>query len=502
MVTASKNSPHLPQRSIRLRLQLWFGVLLAGLLVGFGIAVYQLQKIATMTRVDTDLDQRADLVGIAFRGANMRELSHPRDEAGKPPSLLEDPSKPLPAPGARRPPERPYRRPVSLSSSVTNLFVATNVYFYAVWGKENILLAQSAPNARDIPKPQAEGWETRIQHRSRGTWRDAYYFTEMRDCVLVGRDIASDLAGLHLYAWGLAAIGGLILALGLGGGFLFSGLLLRSIHHISDTALRISEGNLSERIPTDDMDCELGQLADVLNATFARLDAAFARQQQFTADAAHELRTPLAVIISDAQTALRRERSPEEYRDTIRACEEAAQDMRRLAESLLELARMDAGGGQEPPTPVDLARLLREHVERIRPLAALRDIQIHLDLAPATVPGHPEQMGRVFTNLLSNAIDYNTPGGSVRVAMRTDPRWAVVTVEDTGTGIDPEDLPHIFDRFYRTSRTRPVADGHSGLGLAICKSILDAHGGQIEASSQPGQGTVFTLRWPWGSRPA
>ena len=314
--------------------------------------------------------------------------------------------------------------------------------------------------------------------------------------MLAGCDIAPELAKLRYLAWEISASACFLWLLGLGGGFVLSGLLLHSIRHISGTAQRISEGNLSERIPTENMDRELGQLAEVLNATFGRLAAAFARQQQFTADAAHELRTPLAVIISDAQMALRRERSPEEYRDTIHACEEAAQKMRRLAESLLVLARLDAGGESGPRISLDLAEILQEQVDRIRSLAVLHNVQIHLDLQPARLLGQPEQIGRVFTNLLSNAIDYNKPGGEVSVSLRVADGWAVVVIADTGIGIEPDDLRHIFDRFYRTSRTRAQAEGHSGLGLAICKSILDAYGGRIEAVSDPGKGSRFTLYWP------
>lgn len=486
----------MPQKSIRLRVQLWFGFLLAGLLAGFGATAYRLQQIAVMEKIDADLARRVDLVSAAFRSGDPGR--------GHPPRHAEDRGKgdfhhpPPPSDGGFAPHlPRERRAPVKLPADVAGQFTSSNRCYFAVWGEqEGVLLAQSSPDLAAVPRPASSPLQTLLLRRMRGTCREAYQYTERQDCVLAGCDIAPELAKLRYLAWEISASACFLWLLGLGGGFVLSGLLLHSIRHISGTAQRISEGNLSERIPTENMDRELGQLAEVLNATFGRLAAAFARQQQFTADAAHELRTPLAVIISDAQMALRRERSPEEYRDTIRACEEAAQKMRRLAESLLVLARLDAGGESGTRTAIDLADLAQASAERIRALAERREISIQLDLQPAAIQGHPEQIGRVFTNLLANAIDYNKPGGTIRIATRAEPEWAIATVADTGMGIAPEALPHVFDRFYRASAARAPADGHSGLGLAICKSIMDAHGGRIEVSSQPGQGTTFTLRWP------
>lgn len=482
-------------KSIQLRLQLWFGFLLALLVAGFGTTAFQLQKIAALEKIDADLEQRVETVNVAFRDADSPRHGRLRPH-GQPPPDFREPRPPRIPPPLDRPADRPMRSAVQLPNNVTRLFAASNLCLFAVWGEDGTLLAQSAPEAAALPRPADPHGKTAIRYRTRGHWREAYQFTEMRDCILVGCDIAAEQARLLRYAGGLAAIGALILALGLGGGFLFSRLLARSIRNIGDTARRISEERLSERIPTADMDRELGQLAEVLNATFARLDAAFARQRQFTADAAHELRTPLAVILSDAQSALRRERSAEEYRDTIRSCEESAQKMRRLSESLLELARLDAGAELGPRSPADLARLAQEALGLVRAQAALRDIQIQTELSSATVTCHPEQILRVFSNLLVNAIDYNRPGGTVRLATRAEPAGAVATIADTGEGIAPDALPHIFDRFYRANPARPRADGHCGLGLAICKSILDAHGARVEVTSLPGQGTTFILRFP------
>ena len=481
--------------SIRIRLLLWFGFLLALLVAGFGTTAYQLQKSAALEEIDAELARRVELVSVAFRGSDFDGRRGPHDREGPPPDFQGRPHPQGPPPDGR-PREHHPRKPTTLPNRVTDLFAASNRCFFAVWEKSGSRLAQSAflPESLAPPKPTDAG--TAIRHRRRGTWREAYHFTEMGDCVLVGCDIAGDLARLRNYGWGLAGAGGLVLLLGLGGGWFFAGLALRSVRHIGATAQRISEERLSERIPTEGMDRELGQLADVLNATFARLDAAFARQRQFTADAAHELRTPLAVIISDAQTALRRERGAEEYRDTIRSCEEAAQKLRRLSDSLLELARLDAGREQGQRTVADLADVAADCLDQLRPLALEREIRIEEDLKPAPLACHPDQIARVFTNLIANALEYNHRGGQIRVATSAQADKITAVVSDTGDGISPEDLPHVFDRFYRASHSRTCASDHAGLGLAICKAIVEAHGGQIEAASTPDAGTAVTLRWP------
>ena len=288
----------------------------------------------------------------------------------------------------------------------------------------------------------------------------------------------------------------MVLAFGLGGGWWLTTRAIRPVEEISAAASRISAGNLSERINVADADSELGRLAGVLNSTFARLEAAFAQQKQFTADAAHELRTPLTVIISEAQTTLARERGGPEYRESVAVCLEAAQHMRRLTESLLQLARFDAGRERNHQSAVDLAEHTRACVERVRTLAEERGVKIHSDLAPAETFGNADLLSQLITNLLTNAIHYNKPDGEIHVRTRAENGSAVVTVADTGQGIAAEDLPHIFERFYRADKSRSTADGRSGLGLAICKAIVDAAGGRIDVSSELGNGTAFTVRLP------
>jgi signal transduction histidine kinase len=201
----------------------------------------------------------------------------------------------------------------------------------------------------------------------RGNLREFFHYTPPGDCILVGRNIRDDLYGLRRFAWLLAGAGVAILACGLAGGWWVSTRALRPIGDISAAAIRISTGDLTQRIHTADSDSELGQLARVLNDTFARLQFAFDWQLQFTGDASHELRTPVSVVLTQTQTALSRERPAAEYRESLVACQRAAQRMRQLIESLLTLARLDSGEAVATREPCDLHQVTCEAAEACDP---------------------------------------------------------------------------------------------------------------------------------------
>jgi heavy metal sensor kinase len=389
-------------------------------------------------------------------------------------------------------------REFRLSSAVSGLFAdaRTNYFFFVAWSRDGSLLDRSTNAPSAVPWPTRQARDTRTHIRMRDGFREAFHFTELGDCVLAGRSIAAHLSTMRRFKFWLLAAGGTVLAFGLSVGWWLTTRAIRPVEEISAAASRISAGNLSERVTVSDPGNELGRLAGVLNTTFARLEAAFVRQKQFTADASHELRTPLAVLISEAQTALSRERTAAEYRETVEACLDVAQQMRRLTESLLELARCDTGSGQVERARIDLAEIAHSCVDHVSPLAAQREIQIHCDFAPAAALGNTDRLAQVVTNLLHNAIHYNRPGGTIRVRTGNHNGAATVTVADTGRGIAEEDLPHIFERFYRADKSRSRADGHWGLGLAICQAIIKADGGSIGVQSTVGAGSEFTVTLP------
>jgi len=199
----------------------------------------------------------------------------------------------------------------------------------------------------------------------------------------------------------------------------------------------------------------------------------------------------------EAQTTLSRERSADEYRQSIEANLDTAQQIRRLVESLLELARLEATHDQERHTDFDLSEVARTCVEQVSPLAATHRVEVHCDTQTCIVHGDEEQIWRVITSLLSNAIQYNHEGGEVWIRARPVEGEARLSVTNTGPGIAAKDIPLVFDRFYRADKARSRAEGHSGLGLAISRAIVESHGGVISAQSDSRQGlTTVEVRLP------
>ncbi|MFM7214158.1 MAG: sensor histidine kinase, partial [Verrucomicrobiota bacterium] len=354
-----------------------------------------------------------------------------------------------------------------------------------------------------VPMPLWLPSPGRLHIRTRGEFRESYYFNNPGHCLLVGQSIAPELDKIAQFNRRLHASGLLVLVFGLLGGWGLTTRAIQPIETISTAARRISEGHLSERIDVTDERNELGRLAGVLNTTFDRLEDAFERQRRFTADASHELRTPLTVMISEAQTTLSKPRSAEEYRETVETCLDEAQRMRRLTASLLELSRLDSERPASPSERTDLGALalgILDHLETS--LASGRGLRFHRDCASAPLDGHPEALVQVVTNLVSNAIQHTPPGGEVRVMTGSEGGEAVLMVSDTGAGIAAEDLPHVFERFYRADRSRTGSEGHAGLGLAIVKAIVENHRGGIEVESTLGLGTTVTVRFPGLGAPA
>ena len=182
--------------------------------------------------------------------------------------------------------------------------------------------------------------------------------------------------------------------------------------------------------------------------------------------------------------------------DDSQTCLEAAQQMRRLAESLLQLARFDVGQETMQHEPDDLAKIVGATVELLCPLARQRRIVIETDLGPAPFTGDGDRLRQVATNLMDNAIFYNVDGGSVTVRTWKEDTAAKLSVADTGRGIGSEDLPYVFQRFYRADEALSRGGQRSGRGLAICRAVVEAHGGEISVTSEPGKGTTFTVSVP------
>jgi two-component system OmpR family sensor kinase len=258
----------------------------------------------------------------------------------------------------------------------------------------------------------------------------------------------------------------------------------------------MAQGDLSARIAIDRTETELGQVALALNQAFDRLNDSIDRQRRFTADASHELRTPLSTLSLEVDWALARDRGAAEYRDSLDTCQRAAARMRGVIEGLLRLARADAGELAQRRVPVSLGQIAHDVVTLLRPLAEKRQVDLTVSGDGAEVDGDPDLLREVVTNLVSNAIHYNRDDGRVDIAVWKDDSSACLRVADTGIGISPEDLPRVFERFYRADRARARDPGGAGLGLAVTRWIVESHGGQITCASEAGGETRFLVRLP------
>jgi two-component system heavy metal sensor histidine kinase CusS len=294
----------------------------------------------------------------------------------------------------------------------------------------------------------------------------------------------------------LLAVSAALLVSG-GGSYLMARAALAPMERLWRSTEEITAARLDRRLPIANAHDELGRLTQTINAMIARLERSFLEIRRFTADASHELRTPLTIIRTAAEVALDKHLSPEEHRDLLGGILEECERLTRLIDQLLALAREDAGSGVAAFQPIDLSSLIQQVVEDMRPLAEARGLALLIAVnGRPSIAGDESRLRQVFYNLLDNAIKYTPEGGAIGVRAQWTDLNAVVTVRDTGIGIPPEHLPHVFDRFYRVDKARSREQGGAGLGLSIAQGIVAAHGGKIELVSAPGQGTTCTVTFP------
>jgi heavy metal sensor kinase len=290
----------------------------------------------------------------------------------------------------------------------------------------------------------------------------------------------------------------LLLGLSALGGYWMSGRALAPVDEITQSARTIGAQNLSQRLAIPHTGDELERLTVTLNEMLERLDAAFKKITQFTADASHELRTPVAVIRTGAELTLRKPRTESEYREVLSQVLREAEKTSKLIEELLILARADSGAAALPLARTNAAECLEKACQQGSILAEAKQLEFreHIPAQAVWVRGDAASLERLFLILVDNAVKYTPPGGQVEVNLGTDDGFAIAEVRDTGIGISAEDLPRVFDRFYRADRARSRESGGTGLGLAIGRWIVEAHGGEVRVHSEPAKGSSFQVRLP------
>lgn len=283
-----------------------------------------------------------------------------------------------------------------------------------------------------------------------------------------------------------------VLLMAAGGGLFLADRALRPVERITRTAAAIDSHHLDQRIGYKGPPDEIARLAQTFDSMLERLHHAFEAERRFTADASHELRTPLTIVKGHLDVGLSRPRSADEYKDILQTIQLENERLIRLANSLLFLARLDAAPMRAQFEPVDLNDLLAVVADQARVLADEKQQQLTITLSPLPkIHGSPDYLIRLFMNLIENAVKYTPESGQIRLHAEYQPPYVLVRVMDSGPGIPPEKLAHLFERFYR-------ADDHStagaGLGLAIAASIAREHDGDIQVESAQGLGSVFTVR--------
>ena len=318
-----------------------------------------------------------------------------------------------------------------------------------------------------------------------------------RYAVQVAMSLDDAYAVLRVGRWLFLGMS-LIILTGIGlTGVLIARRALRPIDHVVSQARRIGEANLSDRLPHPGTHDEVARLVETLNDMLERLEQSFEVQRQFTADASHELRSPLSRLRAELEVMLRRPRSAAEYEETLRSCLDEVQRVQGLIEELLELARIDARQEPEVSEPTAVTEIVDAAVAVVRPEAERRRVVIGVEpCSPLLVNAAPGAAKVALANILDNAVKFSLSGGHVTIAVTEDRHEAVIAVSDAGPGIASEDTPRLFERFYRGKASRSADVPGFGLGLAISRALIERQGGRISVQAAGEGGATFSVHLP------
>jgi two-component system, OmpR family, heavy metal sensor histidine kinase CusS len=454
--------------SIRQRLTLWYGAVLLVILIGFSAAVYLLMQRHLLTLNDSALQEELD------------ELT---DEVRR----VETPSNLADVLRLRFPGHEGYELEVGTVAG-QSLFRSVGI------GSKGLPRPLVLRSGVDGPTYESVTLDDRSPVRLASRVVESPYGPLLIQAAVT---LAPNVRALRELAAVFLTIGPVALICALGGGYWLARKALAPVDRMAATAAEITATRLDRRLTEPDANDELGYLARTFNAMIARLQRSFEEVRRFTADAAHELRTPLAAMRTEAEVALRSPRSADRDTRVLENLLEEIERLTRLVSHLLFLCREDTGVDVIDFQPVQLDAVVRDVGDHMTVAAREKGVDLVVDLRHACeVKGEADRLRQLFFNLLDNAIKYTPPGGKVTVDGDSSNGQAIVTVSDTGIGIPAEHLPHVFDRFYRVDSSRsPETDG-TGLGLAICRSIAESHSGHLEIDSTFGSGTRVTLVLP------
>ncbi len=459
--------------SIRVRLTIWYGCGLALIMILFASALYLVMSRALEDQIDHSLEDAAM--------AAARSLEEHRFG----PFLLLD----------------------DLAQAFPELALLDK--FFQIFGPQGQITLQSANiTTRNIPLSESamqaalQGQATYESVRFQGeiSIRLLSYPIKHGDTLVnilrVGTSLRPVEEMLNRLVFVLLIGSPLAVIVSMLGGWFLAGRALRPVDTITLAAQRIAAGDLTQRIHTTSAD-EIGRLASTFNDMIARLEASIRQIRQFSADASHELRTPLTITKGETELALRKERTPEVYREVLESNLEEIDRMSRIVDELLFLSRADLGEIKIAKEPVQLDQLVQEIQHQAIVLGKDREVETVLGtLEPTQVVGDEWRLRELFLNIVDNAVKYSQEKGTVEINLEHANGMAKISVQDNGIGISPDEQKLVFDRFFRSDTARAHAQKGTGLGLAICKWIAETHQGQIQVESTPGHGSRFTIFLP------
>jgi two-component system heavy metal sensor histidine kinase CusS len=447
--------------SIRLRLTLWYSAVLLFGLVLFGLVVWVALEHRLMTGVDTRLKDRVESLRTVLQVEGWsKDRKHLQEELSE---------------FAQEIPE----------GALIEVWDSTGAPILPVI--KNPHLAHMVANHPTYQTTVQEGRQLRVLSSKieyGGESYDVQVASSLEDVSAVMKDLRNLLLFLIPAVFGVACLGG----------YWLSWRALAPVDEITRVAKSISVQNLSQRLTVPQTADEIQRMAEAWNGLLDRLEGSVKRIRQFTADASHELRTPVALIRTTAEFALRRERHSSDYRSALNEIQIEAERMTELTESLLTVARADANGLELPLAEIDLNETIWDVVRQIDRVAAVQGVATQMELMeePATVKANAPAIRRLLLGLIDNALRHTPSGGSVTISTTRTQNGVVLAVEDTGEGIQAEALPHVFERFFRADPARGSGSG-AGLGLSIAQAIAQAHRSEITVQSEPGTGARFAV---------
>jgi heavy metal sensor kinase len=280
-------------------------------------------------------------------------------------------------------------------------------------------------------------------------------------------------------------------------GYFLARRILLPLEQMAGRAAQMTPDHLDERLPVQNVDDELGQLASIFNGLLEQLENSFERLSRFTSDASHELRTPLACIRSVGEVSLQKDITPKQYREAIGSMLEEVERLTSLVDHLLALSRGDAEKNLPPYTPMPIEQPIKEAMSLLEVLMEEKALRVEVDIDPnIVVEADPVLLRQAFVNLLHNAVKYSPPGGIIRIGGHAKGGKVSVTISDQGEGIDEENRERVFERFFRVDAARSRQSGGTGLGLAIVKWTVEVHKGTVTLEPSSGKGSVFRVELP------